>query len=538
MYQIEGSHRSLKIRLYKTLIVLSLLLINACDGSGNNNLSDGSSTIPTVVTCDFNQVISENTCKCPDHLFDKGGYCIDWAETVLKGAEYLRPGFPLIVTLDAGTSSLPYYAKLANIDKDEELELIYQPPNSPIWAWNIDGSLLSGWPVVATTFRHAKTVLAQLDDDSELELFSGHEGTAVTNDQCELNVFEFDGSVKKGWPKKCGLSVTTAPAAGDLNNDGYDEIVYFDGLNLNVVDRSGVIQIVEIQDLPLRLNEWCGISIADLDGNANKEILLLSCPFPDPSSVYHLRRLYVLDINLNVISGFPLEFRSGFDSQPVVGDVDGDGNKEIIVIGAGTIAQFQTQGILSSIKIISHQGIVENEINFTSWLGDGYFHFVTLADLNQDSTPEILVYDNDKIHAFNASGTELSGWPVDGGRYFAVGDIDDEIGVELITFKDNQPDNILDNESALAIYRGDGTLKDIEVKIDYMGNDPVNVMPIIGDLDLDGRNELIVIGNYWEGVSGIFPQVWAFNFGGENHGEIEWGQMFGNERNTGEYFGL
>ena len=44
---------------------------------------------------------------------------------------------------------------------------------------------------------------------------------------------------------------------------------------------------------------------------------------------------------------------------------------------------------------------------------------------------------------------------------------------------------------------------------------------VVADADNDGRNEVIVYGDYWDGVFGYFPQIWAFDFGGDNHGAIQ-----------------
>jgi hypothetical protein len=60
-------------------------------------------------------------------------------------------------------------------------------------------------------------------------------------------------------------------------------------------------------------------------------------------------------------------------------------------------------------------------------------------------------------------------------------------------------------------------------------------VPAIADIDLDGRNEIIVTGNYWSGVNGFFDKLWVYDLGGSNHGAVEWGQFGGGPEHRGVY---
>ncbi|HUU98644.1 MAG TPA: hypothetical protein VM487_23165 [Phycisphaerae bacterium] len=57
----------------------------------------------------------------------------------------------------------------------------------------------------------------------------------------------------------------------------------------------------------------------------------------------------------------------------------------------------------------------------------------------------------------------------------------------------------------------------------------------IAAIDLDGRNEIIVTGSYWDGYSGDYDKVWAYDLGGDTHGRIEWGQFGGGPRHQNLY---
>ena len=60
-------------------------------------------------------------------------------------------------------------------------------------------------------------------------------------------------------------------------------------------------------------------------------------------------------------------------------------------------------------------------------------------------------------------------------------------------------------------------------------------VPVIADVDLDGRNEIIVGGAAWDGIGGLMDALWVFDLGGGPHGRIEWGQLGGDARHRNVY---
>ncbi|KXK43160.1 MAG: 5'-nucleotidase domain-containing protein [Chlorobi bacterium OLB5] len=59
--------------------------------------------------------------------------------------------------------------------------------------------------------------LYDLDDNSRLEI--------IVNNQGEVCVFNFDGSIRSGWPKAIVGRAQVSPAIGDIDNDGLAEII-------------------------------------------------------------------------------------------------------------------------------------------------------------------------------------------------------------------------------------------------------------------------------------------------------------------------
>ena len=48
--------------------------------------------------------------------------------------------------------------------------------------------------------------------------------------------------------------------------------------------------------------------------------------------------------------------------------------------------------------------------------------------------------------------------------------------------------------------------------------------PAIADIDGDGRNEIIINGDFWGGRTAYPDKIWVYDLGGPAHGPVLWGQ--------------
>ena len=225
-----------------------------------------------------------------------------------------------------------------------------------------------------------------------------------------------------------------------------------------------------------------------------------------------------------LLSGFPVEFSGYVGTYPVIGDVDGDGALEIVVVGAGS----------DSVRIYSANGSLKRTMTAAS--GTWYGTAPALADLDGDSIPEIIVQGNTALSVFRGDGSLFPGWPVvwegdheAGNSAPVVGDVDG----------DQQPDIVVVSHvggqvatgSVRAYNRNGQPIAHFPKQI----NIGAGAVPAIADIDLDGRNEIIITGDYWDGVADYFDKVWVYDLGNGPHGRIEWGQMGGNAQHRGLY---
>ena len=158
--------------------------------------------------------------------------------------------------------------------------------------------------------------------------------------------------------------------------------------------------------------------------------------------------------------------------------------------------------------------------------------------MDGDHIPEIIIGCASGILVFKGDGSELQGFPVQWdspNAYWVknnapvVGDVDND-GLQDIVMTTTKAGS--SQYGRVYVYNSKGQLnshfpKDLEIGF--------GAVPAIGDIDLDGRNEIIITGSYWYGHPGFIDKVWVYDLGGINAGNVEWGQLGGSPQNWGLY---
>jgi hypothetical protein len=166
-----------------------------------------------------------------------------------------------------------------------------------------------------------------------------------------------------------------------------------------------------------------GATVADLDGDGFDEVLVAA---PDG-------KCYVWRCDGKPYTGYPREVHKPgifFQSTPAVGDIDGDGDFEV-VIGARGLSE---DGALYAWH---HDGSPVRGFPVDNMYID---HTEALADLNNDGALEIIAsercYPTGKVHVFDGQGREYPGWPIllpyTPTGAVAVGDIDGDKKEEIL----------------------------------------------------------------------------------------------------------
>jgi hypothetical protein len=344
---------------------------------------------------------------------------------------------------------------------------------------------------------------AWVDDDDEDSLQPGDQHS-------NLNFVDED---RWEWPFQCRDSIWPPATVADLDGDGHldiiqsaDTSVHFpDFGHLYVLDRFAdplpgwgyeeMITGVNGQGVPwsrpgrvwgksYRASTWNQISVADVDGDGALELFFGSnrtIPnplIPDGGYLYGLNHdgTEIRDgdsdpeswgpfaLTGHGIPGSPAEVRETIVGSPAIGDIDGDGDLEIVAVGNGNFPGTEegswTGGRSGGVYAWNHDGSLVPGYPHAPHTGSGaVFSGPSLADIDGDGDLEILYTTvGSAIEVWHHDGT-----PVDGAPIYLL-DFDDGVGGR--------------------------------------GFNPLTTTPAVGDIDGDGKVEIVVSGAWTFGVGG------------------------------------
>ncbi|MCD4737160.1 MAG: FG-GAP-like repeat-containing protein [Bacteroidales bacterium] len=357
------------------------------------------------------------------------------------------PGWPMTQNGESKRGSV-----ICNMDSDNELEILYCI-GSGIYAWNPDGTYVTGWPVTIQNVNDGPPAVGDITGNGQEEIVVSTR-TPATGNEGVLFAFNKDGSLVNGFPVTMLGGAVNHPVLADLNNDGIFEIILEErnwpkGF-VSVYSGDGSLLPgwpVELDDIPAS-----AVAVGDITGDSIPEIIAES-----------YISLYVFDVEGNILTGFPFtpgNFRVFSYSTPVLADMDGDGFREIIFgdhstdVGYGLVYVLNNDGTLlpgwptntanwiycpvsiadidydGSLDIITGDQVVsgtpwchvyawDNEGNFKDGWPTSYIWSVhaqvMIMNLDGDKFPEVVCDDNTnegRYLAFNHDGSLLDGWSV------------------------------------------------------------------------------------------------------------------------------
>jgi subtilisin family serine protease len=419
----------------------------------------------------------------------------------------LQPGFP-VKALRSGEGASGTYSLIANVTGEPGLQIFTSSNSGPLNGWDNSGKPLPGWPI--DLFGGSSPVAGELS-----KKYPGEEVLIKNGAAPSLSVVNGLGEMLPGWPinKQLGPAILA-----DADGDGLDEIF-----------NSGIWGISAYAANGKELLNWEGSTptshliptISDIDNDGNLEIVWVNGDGRGHNLIYARR------YNGDTISGFPISFEGYWVSQPVLGDVNGDGKPEIVVVGKANSGSADYAIAL----IYQSDGSLKRSIPL---IGTS-FQIIqpAVADLDGDGKQEIIVQTNEALNVVREDGTTYPGWPIKWSGYIVgnsapvIGDVDgDGYPNIVVTISEHG----IYTTGFILVYNAEGVLHPHFPKKMMIGEGGV---PAIADIDDDGRNEIIITGNYSNYNSGYFDKVWVFDLGGSKHGPVLWGQFMGNAKHTG-----
>ena len=320
---------------------------------------------------------------------------------------FSKPGFPFITNGTIRSSPA-----VADVDNDGQNEIIFgkisldTTGNGELYILNINGGEQLVYTHPGNIF--GTPALMDIDQDNDFEIFFN---TQIGNSG-EVHAIHHDGTEVDGFPVDLDEKMMAGPAAGDLDGDGYPEIVVctwgeniyalrqdgsimdgfpyestkrfnaaptlvdldFDGdLEIVAGNDDGLLHVLhhdgtEMASYDVGDDIRGGISVADLNDDGSYELLFTG--YDDMIHVWN-------PIDGEELEGWPIDMESNSLTEPVTADLDNDGDLEVVTARKSGLAY-----------IFHHDATPYN--NFPASLGGNVESSPAIGDIDGDGDFEIV----------------------------------------------------------------------------------------------------------------------------------------------------
>jgi hypothetical protein len=239
-----------------------------------------------------------------------------------------------------------FTVSVGDINNDGQLNIIAGSVNGTLYAFNLQGQVLPGYPVSKpnTEFNWNSPMLVDFDNTGELCIVGALAGGAH-----EIYARNHNGEYRNGWPRathpqgpnydnnRWAATQYAVPAIADINSDGNREVFCWgdafapmgSGLyNVYGLTKDGN----DLPNFPLSTNGNNGFtSVADLDGDGQFELI-----HPGPTADVNpwMGFIYAFKADGSQLPGFPLRPKGWLIHNGVnLGDVTGDGMLNLVALG-------------------------------------------------------------------------------------------------------------------------------------------------------------------------------------------------------------
>ena len=411
---------------------------------------------------------------------------------------------------------------LADIDNDGIMEIFTADQSGKIYAFDQQGTTVSelfdidnnpttwsGFANISGGNFWGTPAVSDLDGDGIYELIiAGRYGNNTL--YCwHIHDGNGDGKPDLFWSVNLGDASVGSPAIGDIDHDGYKEVVVMThNGQVHIRKYNGTVFSDPWKTIGGVVEAYCTPALVDLDNDRDLEIIIGGSD----------GKMYVCHHDgSNYSTNWPFNTgKNDLSSSPAVSDIDRDGNYEIIFIAGNNTAWNLTANCSLYVK----DEFGNDKPGWSGGRSIGNIGHIILTspavgNLDSDDQLEIVVGTQTQVFAWNHDGSNLTGWPIAGfsgmSSSSAIADIDELAGPEVI---------IGSGDHNLYAWHADGS----KVKgWPLITGDWIAASPAIGDIDGDGDYE-VVAGSmdksiYVWNTKGTTNKDWPmFHYDAENTG--------------------
>jgi hypothetical protein len=294
----------------------------------------------------------------------------------------LRSGWPKAIGHNPWSSPA-----FGDIDRDGAMEIVVVSGDAKICAWHADGTEVRDGDsnpatdgvffVMSGDYTYGSPALGDVDGDGLMEIVATERLQSGDTSQTKMYVLNGDGTSVAGFPAVLGGPSTSSPALADVNNDNLPEIVVATTTTVRVYGRNGVMLSGWPKSLSLNTDFMSSAAVADLDADGDLDIVIGSAD----GKVYAWQAN-----NAAVLPGFPVDLGGGTAhvmQSPTVGNLDADSQLEIVIPDRlGRVYALDQDGtVISGFPFVAAAEICGS---------------AAIADLDLDGSNDIIAYSGDR----------------------------------------------------------------------------------------------------------------------------------------------
>jgi Domain of unknown function (DUF4214)/FG-GAP-like repeat/FG-GAP repeat len=223
-----------------------------------------------------------------------------------------------------------------------------------------------------------------------------------------------DGTDKHNWPRYVRDTIWSSPAMHDMDGDGTLEIIIgvdehldpyhdtIDGGSLHVFHYDGM----EFNGFPVRVDQVITSSpaVGDVDGDGQPDIVFGTGTFYQG----RLPKLYAVKKNGAFVAGWPVVTDTFIRQAPALADINNDGQLDVIATGA----LINTNPPTFRCEAFTGLGVRLFSTTPKDFFGNSYSAVdAVVADVLGDANPEILFPTNSEVCVLSNNGTQLTNRP-------------------------------------------------------------------------------------------------------------------------------